>query len=136
MKNTILIFACLIVLTDFLWADTRKPASETPDVSIISLIANPSKYDGKYIRIQGVAYFDSGVYINGLFLSRDDKQSANGQNAIFIRFAQEIKKADGLNDKFVFVQGVFRSRDHGHLDSFAGSLIDVDRVEPVKHLIR
>lgn len=114
----------------------RQSAAATPDVSIILLIANPSNYDGKYIRIKGVSYFDSRGSINAICLTRDDKRAANGANAIFLYFSPSIKEADKLNDKYVLAQGVFRAHDHGHLGSFAGSLDAVDRVEAIKFIIK
>ena len=111
-------------------------AADTPDVSLVSLIATPEKYDGKYVRIRGVAYFDSKYYINAVFLTREDKRRANSSNAIFVRFARSIGSADHLNDKFVLLQGTFRVADKGHLGVFGATLTEVDRVEAVKVNIR
>ncbi len=109
----------------------RQPAYLTPEVSLVSLIANPDKFDGKYIRIMGVAYFDSKGSINAICLTREDKRRANGRNAIFLYFSPSIKNADKLNDKYVLAQGIFRAADRGHLSSFAASLDEVDRVEEI-----
>lgn len=111
-------------------------AADTPEVSLVRLIANPEKYDGKYIRIEGLAYFDSEHYINGIFLSREDREMANGRNAIFVTFSPSIRDADHLNNQFVLAQGVFRANDRGHLSAFASTLADVDRVEAVRPLVR
>ena len=111
-------------------------AADTPDVSLVSLIATPEKYDGKYVRVHGVAYFDSKYYINAVCLTREDKRRANSSNALFVRFAPSIGSADRLNDKFVLLQGTFRVADKGHLGFFSATLTGVDRVEAVKVNVR
>ena len=113
-----------------------KSRTETANVSLISLIANPTKYDGKYIRILGVAYFDGPHYINAIYLTREDKRKANSSNSIFVEFAPSIGNEDRLNDKFVLAQGIFRASYHGHAGVFPSSITDVDRVEAVEGVVR
>jgi hypothetical protein len=108
-----------------------KPDFDTPDVSLVSLIANPEKFHGKYIRTKGVAYFHSIRAINAIFLTREDKRCANSANAIFLEFGPSIRNPDKLNDKFVGAQGIFGAHDHGHLGYFPASLVKVDRVEAI-----
>jgi hypothetical protein len=118
-----------------IWPGKRNPF-DVPDVSLISLIATPDKYDGKYIRIAGIGYFDSKGAVNAVFLTREDKRKANGANAIFLNFGPTIKNADKLNDKFVVVQGTFVAHNRGHLGFFAASLYGVDRVTAITTNLR
>ena len=97
-------------------------------VSLVALIANPEKYDNHYIGVDGIAYFDSKNGINGIFLTREDKENANGLNAIFVVFAASVKNPDQFNDRFVSLQGRFDAQNKGHLGSFCGTLKDVIRV--------
>jgi hypothetical protein len=128
------ISALALLVTPQLFAQSH--GTFTAQVSIVNLVANPKNFEGKYIQISGVAYFDSKSAINAICLSRDDKRAANGTNCIFLYFGPSIKDMDRLNDKYVFAQGVFRGYDHGHLGSFAGSLDKVDRVEAIRWLIK
>ena len=100
-------------------------------VSLVSLIATPEKYDGKYVRVLGVGYLDSKYSIHAIYLTREDKLKANDANAIFLYFSSRGTMTDRLNNRFVVAQGVFRSNEKGHLHVFSGSLIDVDRLETV-----
>jgi hypothetical protein len=97
----------------------------------VSLIATPEKYDGKYVRVLGVAYLDSRNSINAVFLTREDKLKANSSNGVFLYLPSSGRKTDRLNNSFVVVQGIFRSGEKGHLRVFSGSLVDVDRLEAV-----
>ena len=83
-----------------------------------------------------MAYFHNISAINAIYLTREDKRTANSTNAIFLEFAPSIRNADKLNDKFVFAQGIFRANDKGHLGCFAASLVEVDRVEAITRDIK
>jgi len=110
---------------------TNSPA-EVPEVSLVSLIATPERFDGKYINVQGVAYFDSKHYINAIFLTREDKIRGNAANAVFLYLSPSLGNVDRLNGKFVTVQGTFSPANKGHLNVFPACLVDVDRVAAVQ----
>lgn len=105
-------------------------------VSLISLIANPTKFDGKLVDVEGIGYFDSKNSINAVFLTRDDKLAGNGQNGLFLFLSPTIGNIDRFNNKYVVVRGQFRSGTKGHLGAFSGSLTDVDRVQPIPLIVK
>jgi hypothetical protein len=105
---------------------------EPRHVSLVSLIATPEKFDGMYVNVQGVAYFDSKHYINAIFLTREDKIRGNASNAVFLYFLPTLGNMDRLNGKFVTAQGKFSSANKGHLNVFSACLVDVDHLEAVK----
>jgi len=106
--------------------------ADIPNVSLISLIATPERFEEASVRVQGVAYMDSKHYINAIFLTREDRLRGNTANAIFLYLAPAIHNGDRLDGKFVIVEGRFSSVNKGHLNAFPGCLVDVSRVEAVK----
>jgi hypothetical protein len=112
--------------------DLANSAIEVPDVSLVSLIATPERFEGSYIRVLGVADLDSKHYVNAMFLTREDKVRGNTANAIFLYLSPALRNVDRLNGKFVIVQGKFSSANKGHLNVFPACLVDVDRVEAVQ----
>ena len=133
-----------LLLLAFVWSippGIAEPAATAEErdfkkVSLVQLIANPEKYDGQYVTVRGVAYFDSKYYINAIYLTRNDKRGANSPSAVFLYFAPSIRQADHLNDQFVFVRGKFQANAKGHLQAFSSSLVDVDLVRAVKVRIK
>jgi len=117
-----------LVLAD----NVASSAVEVPTVSLVSLIATPERFDGVYVNVQGIAYFDSKHYINAIFLTREDKVRGNATNAVFLYLAPALGNVDRLNGKFVTVQGKFSSANKGHLNVFPACLLDVDRLAAVK----
>jgi hypothetical protein len=120
---------CLVVLV--LAGDVANSV-EVPDVSLVSLIATPERFDGIYVNVQGIAYFDSKHYVNAIFLTREDKVRGNSSNAVFLYFSPAMRNCDRLNGKFVTVQGKFSSANKGHLNMFPACLLNVDRLQAVQ----
>jgi hypothetical protein len=112
--------------------DVASSAVEVANVSLVSLIATPERFEGIYVNVEGIAYFDSKYYINAIFLTREDKVRGNSSNAIFLYLSPALRNVDRLNGKFVTVQGKFSSANKGHLNAFPACLVEVDRVEAVQ----
>lgn len=138
MKETLIAIISLLLFGCATIPDRPVIASQAHDernyaqVSLIRLLANPERYDGKYIMVEGIAYFDSKYGINGIFLTRDDKRAGNGLNGLFVVFNPTLPKVDHLNEQYVLARGTFRAHEKGRLDSFSSSLFDVTLVRPMK----
>ena len=122
----------LFIIALFFAHDAAHSAADVPHVSLVALIATPERFDGQYVNVQGVAYFDSKHYINAIFLTREDKIRGNSSNAVFLYLSPTLGNVDRLNGKFVTAQGKFSSANKGHLNVFPACLVDVDRLEAVK----
>jgi hypothetical protein len=125
-KFGIIILLFFIGVVTTIGGDPPRPA---PSVSLVSLIATPDKFDGQYIRVHGIGFFDPKHSLSAIFLTRDDKLKGNRSNGFYLYLSAFTEKINRLNNRFIVVQGVFRSGDKGHLDSFQGSLVDIDRIE-------
>ncbi len=114
----------------------RSASAETEhtyeSVSLVALIATPEKYDKQYVLVHGIAYFDIEHAVNALYLTREDKDAYNGKNATFLFLSPSLKNVRALNGKFVVLRGQFQANINGHLDSFSGSISDVDVISVVK----
>ena len=99
-------------------------SAEPVDVSLLQLIATPSEYGGKVVRVIGFCHLEFEG--NGLYLHREDFERAISKNAIWLDVDRD-KQA--LSDQYVLVEGTFDGRGRGHLGMFAGSLTDVSRIE-------
>jgi hypothetical protein len=104
-------------------------ASHSPaeQVSIIQLIADPGKYDGHRVDLQGflsVEFEGTAVY-----LSRDDYEHLITKNAIWVAFDKKaLPQAQQLHEQYVFVTATFYAKHLGHMSLFSGELRDVERV--------
>jgi hypothetical protein len=138
MKETIIAIISLLLLGCATISNQPVIASQAHDerkymqVSLIRLLANPERYDGKFIMVQGIAYFDSKYGINAIFLTRDDKRAGNGLNGLFVVFNPTLPKVDHLNEQYVLARGTFHAHEKGRLGSFSSSLFDVTLVRPMK----
>jgi hypothetical protein len=99
------------------------------DLSIIELIANPLKYDGK--RVQVIGFLRLEFEGNAIYLHQEDFEHAISRNAIWIDRPTDLseKQTAGINNKYVICQGMFRAGEHGHMGMFSGSLTHITRLE-------
>jgi len=102
------------------------------NVSIINLIANPDKYDGKVVRVQGIGNIEFEG--NALYLSTEDYEVMNGMNAIGLvpDYGQlNATEADltALNGQPVLIEGVFEKNTEEYEYFFSGTINNVHRYE-------
>jgi hypothetical protein len=104
--------------------------------SLVSVLANPEKYDGKRITVTGflhVQFEDSGLY-----LSKEDADYLITENALWVRYSTDAKLDWRCGEKFpstlglsyfdrryVTLSGTFNMKERGHMGAFSGVLEDV-----------
>lgn len=98
-------------------------------VSMIQVIANPAKYEGRLIQLVGVAHF--GEEEAALYLHREDEELLNTQNGVWVGGKEGFTEKDyqSLSGAFVRVEGKFTAKAHGHLGAFPGAFTSVRRLE-------
>jgi hypothetical protein len=127
MKKLILVTLVLVPLV----AGSQPPPSgeEADSISMIQLIANPGKYEGRLIQLVGVAHF--GQEEAALYLHREDRELLNTTNAVWVGGKAGFTRKDyeSLSGAFVIVEGRFTAKEHGHLGAYPGALESVRRLE-------
>ena len=82
-------------------------------VSLINVIANPEKYDGKCVRLTGVLRVEFEG--NALFLNQESYKNDIYVNAVTLTFHKHIKDFFGdiseLNGKYLSIEGIFTNED-------------------------
>jgi hypothetical protein len=117
---------CLFLLTALLFAQVK--AQEPLDVTMVQLIANPEKFDGKLIRVIGFMRLEFEG--NVLYLHREDYENALLGNGIWVDVTPEItKQKETLNMHYVLLEGIFSSSDRGHLGMWSGTIKTIRRAE-------
>jgi len=100
------------------------------------LIANPEKYKGKFIRVEG--YLHNKFEDSGLYLSKEDADRLNGRNGIWVSYSKEVLQEPQTKNgiryfdcKWVLLEGTFEYTSdlgHGHLEAFSGELKNTSRI--------
>lgn len=95
-------------------------ADEPANVTLVQLIANPEKFDGKTIRVIGFLRleFEGDV----LYLHREDYENAILGNGIWVDTTAEMtKQKKALNMHYVLLEGTFSANDRGHMGMWSGT---------------
>jgi len=107
---------------------TVQNGQDATGISLIQLISNPDKYDGKVVRLEGFLRIEFEG--NALYLHQEDDDHMLTKNAIWVDVNPDImKRRTTLNKKYVFLEGTFYAKDHGHMGLFSGSLHKVKRAD-------
>jgi len=109
-----------------------KPSQDAEGVSLVALIANPDVYDGKHIRVVGIVHV--GFECDALYFSSEDYKMGITKNAVYLELTQmpidvpydELKK---LNGRYVVIEGVFDSKEKGHMGLYSGTISDISRID-------
>ena len=103
-------------------------AQEPTEVTLVQLIANPEKFDGKLIRVIGFLRLEFEG--NVLYLHREDYENAILGNGIWVDVTPAIMKQYAtLNMSYVLLEGIFSARDKGHMGMWSGSIRQVRRAQ-------
>ena len=107
--------------------ETQYP--EELDVSLVQLIAEPQKYDGK--RVQVIGFMRIEFEGNAIYLHREDFEYGISKNALWVDIPTDMTKRqrDDTNLHYVICVGVFRAKSHGHMGMFSGTITEVKRLE-------
>jgi hypothetical protein len=100
--------------------------TEPADVSILQLIATPTAYHGKRVRLIGFCNLEFEG--NGLYLHREDLEQRIHRNALWLDVEGTPKQRE-LSGHYVLVEATFDAEDHGHMSLFSGSLTGVSRMQ-------
>jgi hypothetical protein len=107
---------------------TANPAS-ADNVSIVQLIANPERYDGK--RVQLIGFLRIEFEGTAVYLHREDYERGIEKNALWINLPTGMAKAqsDAVNGQYVICLGTFDAAHHGHMGLFSGEIKNVERLQ-------
>jgi hypothetical protein len=104
-------------------------ALDTPtNVSLIELIANPEKWNGKIVQLIG--YLNLEFEGNAVYLHREDYQKAINTNAIWVDLSSASDENIGrLSGNYVVIRGRFDATRHGHMGLYNGTIREIFRCE-------
>ena len=88
-------------------------------VSIIQLLADPQKYDGKKIRVSGYVHIEDEN--TGIYLHKEDLTHHLYANGLWIIFLENTFNPE-CRDQYAVVEGIFDAKNTGHLGLWNGAI--------------
>ena len=137
------IFALILLFCGIAWGQKSISSEPYPlkPPSLINVIANPEKYDGKRIRVSGFLHYQ--FEDSALYFSKDDADYLITANAVWIRYGEKpvmqsiecqgqskasISDLDYLDGRYVSLEGTFNMNERGHMGIFSGTIENVVRI--------
>ena len=104
----------------------RANAVEVNNVSIINLISTPDKYEGKFVRIFGFVKLEfEGT---GIYLTEADLKNYLGKNGLWLEGVNSDQWGQ-YNGSLCLVEGIFDSKNTGHMGAWSGAIKNVSRIK-------
>jgi hypothetical protein len=130
-------FTILLIAAGFVWFASIPSPAQLPDhldkanqnaisVSLITLIANPDRYEGKVVRVIGFVQLEFEG--NAIYLHEEDFRRAITDNALWMDVPQGFRGYE--SGSYAIVEGTFTTKSHGHMGLFSGEIKNVTRLEP------
>jgi hypothetical protein len=95
-------------------------------VSLVTLIANPDRYEGKVVRVVGFVQLEFEG--NAIYLHEEDFRRAISDNGLWLDVPKNFRGYQA--GSYAIVEGIFTSRQRGHMGMFSGEITHVTRLEP------
>ncbi|MEZ5465588.1 MAG: hypothetical protein R3F22_10275 [Lysobacteraceae bacterium] len=114
-----------VKVVSYPWYEECKRAVVEPiDVSMVQLLANPERYNGKPVSVIG--YYNSGFELSALYLSKLDSDNDVNRNSVWV----EGLGAYSADDGYAYVSGIFSQKVTGHLNGWSAGICNVSEYEP------
>jgi hypothetical protein len=112
-------------------AGPGSPDDDRPvEVSLIQLIADPDRFDGKLVHVCGFVRIEHEG--TAVYLHRDDCEHMLTRNGFWLSANDATpagsREAD-VNDRYSLIEGRFSAKERGHLGLWSGSIGQIRRME-------
>lgn len=103
------------------------PNEDSEGVSIVNLIAAPSDFDGKRVRVVGFLALEfEGT---ALYLHEEDCRRRITRNGVWLALPRQVPEAHlELRGRYVLVEGTFSAGRKGHGGMASGSIGEITRL--------
>lgn len=112
---------------DHVDANGRSVGADAPcpkyRVSLQQLLARPELFDGKRVVVQGFVHLEFEG--RGLYPSEAAYKEHVDDAAVWFGEVLPSARVKDCQDRFVYAEGTFRARDHGHFGVWGAALSDI-----------
>jgi hypothetical protein len=127
-RSLLLVIGLAVAVPALLIPAWRLSAQRGPSaVSLIQLIANPDKYQGKPVQVFGFMRLEHEG--TAIYLHREDYENSLYKNGLWLTNVDTAEHRRKHDLKWVLLEGTFDGKDHGHFGLWSGAIKDIKRVQ-------
>ena len=104
--------------------------SDALDVSLVQLIANPSLYHGKRVRVIGVSNVENTLH--AVYMSDADWKYLIHKNGLWLDIPKDsafLERVQEYNGQYVVIEGMFDMNHAGQFNMWGGMIHQITRYE-------
>jgi hypothetical protein len=102
-------------------------AERPTHVSMVALLANPEKFDGHFVRVDGFLRIEFEGH--ALYFHKEDYDRQLTKNSLWLGISKSGEEYAEFNLHYVAVEGVFRANNYGHMNAFGGAIENIRRIK-------
>ena len=110
-------------------ADSHEGAQS---VSMIELIANPERFDGKDVIVIGYVHLDKPPLYeetsDTVYIAESDHRHHISKNGLFLNVPTDSQLRKSFQDDYAIIEGRF-NKSHGHMGLWSGTISNIQRLE-------
>ncbi len=108
--------------------DASTPNAKPIDVGMVTLLADPKRYDGKFIRTHG--FLSLEFEGDALFMHEDDHRYGLTKNSFALRLSKSRQEQlKGINLRYVVIEGVMKADGLEQADKWDSAIGAITRLE-------
>jgi hypothetical protein len=105
---------------------------QAESISLMQLIVNPEKYNGKLVQVIGIANIE--FEDNGIFFTKEHYLNRIYKNALWIEpnydaLGATPEQLQKYNGEYVLMEGIFDMNHKGHFGAFSRALTKITRYQ-------
>ena len=122
MRRILLILLLAVTQISATAAPAAASREEAVRVPLVALLANPERFDGKFVTVEG--FLNLEYEGDAIYQSRSDFDEMLTGNALWIDGPkhEEPRARHAVSGHYVSLTGMFDAEMHGHFDMYAGGL--------------
>lgn len=100
------------------------------NISLVSLIATPERFDGEMVQVKGFLHLE--LESSAIYIHEDDYKNKLTANGFWVNFSEKLdKKKNSLdyNDRYVIIIGKFDAGEKGNKGLYSGSIKNIIRLD-------
>ena len=107
-------------------------AYATESISIIQLVANPDRFNGKDVIVIGYAHLDKPPLYeetsDAIYVSELDCHQQIFKTGLFLQVSTDSPLRKSFKDAYAIIEGTFQNTG-GHMGSWSGTITNIKRFE-------
>lgn len=130
MRRVLLLLLLVLTQIGAAPAPAVPPIEQPLSVPLVAVLANPERFDGKLVTVEG--FLNLEFEGDAIYLGRSDFEEGLVANSVWVNGPDEPAARRNLTGRHVILTGRFEAGPGGHMGMFSGTFEDVSAIRTLR----